>query len=213
ISASQVKKLRERTGAGMMRCKSALVESAGDLDKAIIVLRKRGLAASAKKAGRTTAEGIVASYIHAGGKIGVMVEVNCETDFVAKTEAFQSLVRDVAMHIAAASPQVISRDQVDPDAVKAESQIVREQALASGKPEKVVERIVEGRMDRFFQDICLLEQSFVKDPDKNVQSLLHEAIGKLGENICIRRFVRFGLGEPLAGEEDGHEPSSPPAAR
>jgi len=202
ITAQMVKELRERTGAGMMDCKSALTETQGDLDAAVDALRKKGLAAAAKKAGRVTAEGAVGSYIHAGGKIGVLVEVNCETDFVARTDQFQELVRDIAMHIAATDPRFVRREEVTADALEHERTIFREQALASGKPEKVVERIVEGKMEKYYSEFVLLEQPFVKDPDKTVAQLIAEKVGKIGENIQVRRFVRFKLGEGIEKRKD-----------
>jgi elongation factor Ts len=192
-----VKELRERTGAGMMDCKNALLETKGDMEQAIDYLRKKGLASAAKKAARVTAEGAVASYIHAGGKIGVLVEINCETDFVARTDQFQELVRDVAMHIAAADPRFLRREEVTEDVLSRERDIIRERTLAEGKPEKVVDKIVEGRMEKFFSESVLLEQPFVKDPDKTVGELIAERIGKIGENIQVRRFARFKLGEGI----------------
>ena len=202
ITAGMVKELREGTGAGMMDCKKALQEADGDMDKAVELLRKKGLAAAAKKAGRIAAEGAVGSYIHAGGKIGVLVEVNCETDFVARTDDFQALVRDIAMHIAAAEPRFVSRDEVTDDVMEAERRIYREQALESGKPENVVDRIVEGKIGKFYSEAVLLEQPFVKDPDKTIQQLLAEKIAKIGENIQVRRFARFKMGEGLEKRED-----------
>jgi elongation factor Ts len=200
ITASMVKELRERTGAPMMDCKQSLVESGGDLDKAIDILRKKGLSAAAKKAGRATAEGSVASYIHGGGSLGVLVEINCETDFVARTEDFQELVKDVAMHIAAADPRFIRREEVTSEVLDHERDIYREQALAAGKPEQVVDRIVDGKMEKFFSESVLMEQAFIKDADKTVGELVAEVIGKLGENIQISRFSRFKLGEGQTGE-------------
>lgn len=197
ITAEMVRDLRERTGAGMMDCKKALEEAGGDLDKAVEALRKRGLAAAAKKAGRITAEGAVGSYIHAGGKIGVLVEVNCETDFVARTDEFQELVRDIAMHVAAAEPRFVSRDEVTEDALETERRIYREQALAEGKPENIVDRIVEGKLGKFYSEAVLLEQPYVKDPDKKVEQLLAEKVAKIGENIQVRRFTRYKLGEGI----------------
>jgi elongation factor Ts len=202
ITAQMVKELRERTGAGMMDCKNALAETKGELEAAVDALRKRGLAAAAKKAGRVTAEGAVGSYIHAGGKIGVLVEVNCETDFVARTDDFQALVRDIAMQIAAADPRFVRREEVTPDALERERAIFREQALASGKPEKVVERIVEGKMEKYYSELVLLEQPFVKDPDKTVGQLIAEKVGKIGENIQVRRFARYKLGEGIEKRTD-----------
>jgi elongation factor Ts len=197
ITAQMVKELRERTGAGMMDCKWALGEAQGDMEKAIDLLRKKGLSAAAKKAGRVTAEGAVGSYIHAGGKIGVLVEVNCETDFVARTDQFQELVRDVAMHIAAADPRFVSREEVTPEVLERERAIFREQALASGKPPQVVERIVEGKLEKYYSEHVLLEQPFVKNPDVTVGQLITEKIAKIGENIQVRRFARYRLGEGI----------------
>ncbi len=202
ISAQRVKELRERTGAGMMDCKRALTEAGGDLEKAVDILRKQGVAAAAKRAGRTAAEGAVASYIHAGGKIGVLVEINCETDFVARTEQFQELVKDVAMHIAAADPRYVERDEVTAEALEREKAIYREQALASGKPEKVIDRIVDGKMEKFFGETVLSEQPFVKDTDKTVGELITEAVATMGENIRIRRFMRYQLGEGIEKRSD-----------
>lgn len=197
ISASMVKELRDKTGAGMMECKKALVETEGNIDKAIEMLRERGLAAAAKKASRIAAEGIVDSYIHMGGRIGVLVEVNCETDFVAKTEDFQSLVKDIAMQIAAMNPTYISKDDVPVEVIEKEREILRAQALNEGKPEKIVEKIVDGRLSKFYQENCLLEQPFVKEQDMSVGDLLVDRIAKIGENISVRRFARFVLGEGL----------------
>ena len=202
VTPQMVKELRERTGAGMMDCKNALTETRGDVEGAVDALRKKGLAAAAKKAGRVTAEGAVGSYIHAGGKIGVLVEVNCETDFVARTDPFQELVRDIAMHIAAADPRFVRREEVTPDVLERERVIFREQALASGKPEKVVERIVEGKIEKYFSEFVLLEQPFVKDPDKTVGQLIAEKVGKIGENIQVRRFSRYKLGEGIEKRKD-----------
>jgi len=202
IDAKMVKELRERTGAGMMDCKRALQEVAGDVDKAIDYLRTKGLAAAAKKAGRIAAEGAVGSYIHAGGKIGVLVEVNCETDFVARTEDFQALVRDIAMHIAAAEPRFARREEVTEDVLAQERAIYREQALESGKPEQVVDKIVDGKMEKFYSQNVLLDQAFIKDPDQTVGELITAAVAKMGENIQLRRFSRFKLGEGLAKRED-----------
>jgi elongation factor Ts len=197
VTPQMVKELRERTGAGMMDCKNALAETGGDVEKAIDFLRKKGLASAAKKAGRVTAEGAVGSYIHAGGKIGVLVEVNCETDFVARTDEFQELVKDIAMHVAAADPRFVRREEVTADVLERERAIVRERTLAEGKPEKVVDKIVEGRMDKFFAESVLLEQPFIKEPDKTVGDLVAERIAKIGENIQVRRFARFKLGEGI----------------
>jgi len=202
ISASMVKELREMTGAGMMDCKRALQEANGDMDKAVELLREKGLAAAAKKAGRIAAEGIVDSYIHMGGKIGVLVEVNCETDFVAKTAEFKTLVRDIAMHIAASNPQYLSREDVPEDVIAKEKEILKVQALNEGKPEKIAERIVEGRIEKFYKEVCLLEQPFVKDPDKSIQDVVNEQIAKIGEKISIRRFIRYQMGEGLEKRHD-----------
>lgn len=202
ITAEMVKELRERTGAPMMDCKQALVETDGDLDKAVDALRKKGLAAAAKKAGRVTAEGVVASYIHAGGRIGVLLEVNCETDFVARTDNFQQLVKDIAMHVAAADPRFVAREEVTKEILEHEEEIYRQQALESGKPENVVDRIVTGKMEKFYAEAVLLEQPFVKDTDKTVGELLSESVGKLGENLQVRRFSRFRLGEGIEKRAD-----------
>ncbi|MBZ5639025.1 MAG: translation elongation factor Ts [Acidobacteriia bacterium] len=195
INAAVVKQLRERTGVGMMECKSALLEAKGDVAEAEKVLRKRGVSAAAKKAGRATGEGAVASYIHTGGKIGVLLEVNCETDFAARSADFQSLVHDVAMHVAAAAPRFVRREEVDEKVVAEEREIARDQAAKSGKPAQVVEKIVEGKVEKFFAETCLLEQPFVKDQDKTVGQLITEAVSRIGENIKVRRFARFVLGE------------------
>ena len=184
-----------------MDCKKALTETGGDHEKAVDYLRKKGLAAASKKAGRAATEGLVGSYIHAGGKIGVLVEVNCETDFVAKNENFQAFVKDIAMHIAAASPLYVRREEVDPAVLEREKDIYRAKAKESGKPDNIVEKIIEGQVNKFYADICLLEQSFVKDPDKTVQTYLNETIASIGENISIRRFAKFTLGEGLAKKE------------
>jgi elongation factor Ts len=202
ITAQMVKELRERTGAGMMDCKTALTESKGNLDAAVEALRKKGLAAAAKKASRVTAEGAVGSYIHAGGKIGVLVEVNCETDFVARTDQFQELVRDIAMHIAATDPRFVRREEVTPDVLESERAIFREQALASGKPANVVERIVEGKMEKFYSEFVLLEQPFVKNPDVTIAQHIAEKVAKIGENIQVRRFARYKLGEGIEKRQD-----------
>ncbi len=198
ISAKMVQELRERTGAGMMDCKKALAETGGDAAKAEDVLRKKGLSAAAKKAGRVASEGAVASYIHMGGKIGVLVEVNCETDFVARTEGFQSLVKDLAMQIAAAAPQYVRREEVPADVVQKELEIGRAQAKEQKKPDAIVEKIATGKMEKFYQEVCLLEQPFVKDDKKTVKDMVAEAVAKIGENIQVRRFARYVLGEGLA---------------
>jgi elongation factor Ts len=195
INAQMVRDLRERTGAGMMDCKKALVETGGDAEQAIEVLRKRGLAAAAKKAGRVTAEGVVGSYLHMGGKIGVLVEINCETDFVARTDEFQELVKDVAMHIAAADPRFVQRGEVTGEVLAKEREIYREQALASGKPDNVVDRIVDGKMEKFYAEQVLLEQPVGKVPDVSILQLVAAKVAKLGENIQVTRFARFRLGE------------------
>jgi elongation factor Ts len=197
VTPQMVKELRERTGAGMMDCKNALLESKGDMEAAIDVLRKKGLASAAKKAGRVAAEGAVGSYVHGGGKIGVLVEVNCETDFVARTDEFQELVKDIAMHIAAAAPQYVRREEVTEEILARERAVQRERTLAEGKPEKVVDKIVEGRMEKFYAETVLLEQPFIKDPDKTVGDLVTEKVAKIGENIQVRRFSRFKLGEGI----------------
>ena len=197
VTASQVKELRNKTGVGMMRCKKALIESDGDLASAELLLRKQGAAAAAKKSGRATGEGLVESYIHTGGKIGVLVEINCETDFAARSDDFQSLVRGIAMHVAAAAPRCLSRQDVGKDVLAEEREIARDQALKSGKPEKIVDRIIEGKLEKFFSEHCLLEQPYVRDPDRTVGQLIEEAVGRIGENIQIRRYARFVLGEEL----------------
>jgi len=202
ITAQMVKQLRERTGAGMMDCKNALNETQGHMENAVDFLRKKGLAAAAKKAGRITAEGAVGSYIHGGGKIGVLVELNCETDFVARTEPFQELLRDIAMHIAAADPRAVRREEVTQDLLDREKAIFTDQALASGKPPQVVEKIVAGKMEKYFSEFVLLEQPFVKNPDQTVAQLIAERVGKIGENIQVRRFARFKLGEGIEKRQD-----------
>lgn len=201
ITAAMVKELREKTGAGMMDCKRALAEAEGDMERASEVLREKGLASAAKKSGRVAAEGLVEAYIHGAGRIGVLVEVNCETDFVAKNDDFRSFVRDIAMHIAAASPQYIRREEVSAEAIEKEREILRAQTLNEGKPEKIVDKIVDGRIDKFYKDVCLLEQPFVKDPDKTVELLVKEKIAQIGENISIRRFSRFVVGEGIEKAE------------
>ncbi|MGZ8464269.1 MAG: translation elongation factor Ts [Candidatus Binatia bacterium] len=198
VTASLVKELREKTGAGMMDCKKALAETAGDLSKAVDYLRQKGLAAAAKKADRVAADGAIGAYVHAGGKLGVLVEINCETDFVARTAEFQSLLKDVAMQVAATNPRCVRREEVSADEFEREKVIYRQQALESGKPEKVIEMIVQGKMEKFYSEVCLLEQSFVKDPDKKVIDVVNDAIARLGENIQVRRFARYHLGEGVA---------------
>ncbi len=195
ISAKMVQELRARTNVGMMDCKRALGEADGDMEGAVEILRKRGIAKAADRAGRVAKEGVITSYIHAGGKLGVMVEINSETDFVARTEEFQAFARDVAMHVAASDPLVVSREELDGAVLDKERTIYREQALIEGKPEKVVDRIVEGRVEKYYHEVCLLEQDFVKDPDKTVKDVLMDLVAKCGENVTIRRFVRFVLGE------------------
>ncbi|NBD22437.1 translation elongation factor Ts [Paenibacillus glycinis] len=202
VSASAVKELRERTGAGMLDCKKALDETNGDIAKAVDVLRERGLSAAANKAGRVATEGTVESYIHANGRIGVLVEINCETDFVGKTDQFREFARDIAMQIAAANPKFVSREEVPNDELDKEREILRAQALNEGKPEKIVDKMVEGRISKYYEEYCLLEQPFIKDPDKTVHTLLKEKISTIGENISIRRFVRYELGEGLEKKED-----------
>ncbi len=194
ISAAQVKELREKSGAGIMDCKEALKEANGQVEAAMDVLRKRGLSKAAKRADRTTGEGLVGSYIHAGGKIGVLVEVNCETDFVAKTEIFQQLVKDLAMHVAASNPLYVSRDQVPEEVVEKEREIFLSQAREEGKPEKVLDRIVEGRVEKYFEEVCLVDQPYIRDTDRTVQEHIVEAVAQLGENIVVRRFPRFHVG-------------------
>jgi elongation factor Ts len=202
VTAAMVKELRERTGAGMLDCKKALVECEGDMEKAIDFLREKGLAAAAKKAGRITAEGVVDSYIHLGGRIGVLIEVNCETDFVAKTDDFKEFVKNMAMQVAASSPLYVRREDVPKDVIDHEKDILKQQALNEGKPEKIVEKMVEGRIEKYFKEVCMLEQPYIRDPDKSVQDILKETIAKLGENISIRRFTRYQMGEGLQKRED-----------
>jgi len=195
ISASEVKKLRDITGAGMMDCKNALKETGGDIDKAVEYLRKKGIASAAKRSGRDVNEGIIMSYIHPGSRLGVLVEVNCETDFVAKTDDFQALAKDIAMQIAASSPIAVSREEIPQDLIDKEMDIFRTQAKEEGKPEQVIEKIVQGKIDKYYQETALMEQSFVKDPDKTIQEYLMEVSGKLGENMSVRRFIRYQIGE------------------
>lgn len=195
ITADMVKQLRDKTAAGMMDCKQALAECGGDMEKAIDFLRKKGLATAAKRAGRSMSEGIIVPYIHTGGKIGVLVEVNCETDFVAKNEDFQEFAKNIAMHVAAMSPVGIKPEDVPPELVDREKEIYKAQALEMGKPEKMLDKIVEGKLNKFFKDSCLLNQAYVKDPNVTVGDLLNELIAKIGENISIKRFVRFQIGE------------------
>ncbi|KRE56648.1 translation elongation factor Ts [Paenibacillus sp. Soil750] len=202
VTAAQVKELREKTGAGMLDCKKALEEANGDITKAGELLREKGLSAAANKAGRIATEGAVESYIHAGGKVGVLVEINCETDFVGKTEQFKTFCRDIAMHIAAANPSYVRREEVPTEALEKEKEILRNQALNEGKPEKIIDKMVEGRIGKYYEEFCLMEQAFIKDPDKTIDQLLNEKIAAIGENISIRRFVRFGLGEGLEKKQE-----------
>ncbi|HZS52437.1 MAG TPA: translation elongation factor Ts [Bryobacterales bacterium] len=195
VTAQMVKQLREKTGAGFMECKSALAEADGDLQQAELVLRKRGLSFAQKKASRATCEGLIGSYIHAGGKLGVLVEVNCESDFVARTDDFQQLVHDISMQIAATDPRFIRKEDVTPEALEQEKQIQRARALEEGKPEKMLDKIVEGRLNKFYEEVCLMEQPFVKDNSMTVGQLVASKIAKLGENITISRFARFKVGE------------------
>jgi elongation factor Ts len=195
ITASMVKELREKSGAPMMDCKKALTEANGDLEQAIVVLRKRGMASAAKKATRSTSEGVVTSYIHAGGKIGVLLEVNCESDFVARTAEFQGLVHDIAMHIAAVDPRYVRKEDVTAADMEREKDIFRAQAAATGKPPAVIEKIVEGKMSKFYEEVCLLEQPFIKEQSVTITQLIAAVIGKLGENITVRRYARFKVGE------------------
>jgi len=202
ISAQQVKELRELTGAGMMECKSALQEAEGDFEKAIVLLRKKGLAAAAKKAARITSDGLVLSYVHPGGKIGVLIELNCETDFVAKTPEFHELAKDLAMHIAALDPKYLRKEDVDPEVLEREREIYREKARSSGKPANVIDKIVEGQLSKFYADFCVYEQPFVKDDKITVGQLIADRIIKTGENISLRRFARYKLGEGLQKRGD-----------
>ncbi len=202
FTAKDVAELRARTNAGMMDCKKALTECDGNFEKATEWLREKGIAAASKKQGRIASEGVVSAYIHMGGKIGVLVEVNCETDFVARTEAFNLLVKDIAMQIAAANPKYVSRDEVPADVLEKEKSILRAQALNEGKPEKIIEKMVEGRVVKFYQDFCLLDQAFVKDSSKSIQQVLNEATLTTGEKISVRRFVRYEMGEGLEKRQD-----------
>ena len=202
VNASMIKDLRERTGAGMSDCKKALTEVAGDMDKAIDYLRAKGLAKAAKKAGREATEGAVVSYIHGGGRIGVLVEINCETDFVARNEDFQTFTRDVAMQIAAMSPQFVRKEEVSQDVIDREREVLLAKAKESGKPEQVVQKMVDGQITKWLKEICLLDQAWVKDPDKTIDQVQQELIAKIGENIKVRRFVRFELGEGLEKKKD-----------
>ena len=206
IPAKLVKELRERTGAGFSDCRAALVEATGDLEKAINILRKKGQAAAAKKAQREASEGLVGHYIHAGGKIGVIVEVNCESDFVARTEAFQRLCHDIAMHVAALDPRYLRREEVTSEMLEKERDIYREQARATGKSDQVVEKIVTGKMEKFYEENCLYEQHYIKDESVTIGEMITQAIAKLGENVAVRRFVRFKVGEVAGGGPEGSGP-------
>jgi len=219
ISASQVKDLREKTGAPMMDCKKALTEANGDTEKAIVILRKRGTVVAQQKATRVTSEGSVASYIHAGGKIGVLVEINCESDFVARTDDFKELTHDIAMHIAASDPKFVRKEDVTPEAFAREKEIYLAQAIASGKPANIAEKMVAGKMEKFYEEVCLLEQPFIKDQTMSISQLIAAKIGKLGENIAVRRFARFKVGDATAtvastapkADEGGDETAAPAA--
>ena len=197
INAKQVKDLREKTGAGMMDCKNALIEAKGDMEQAIVNLRKKGLASAEKRASRIAAEGMIGQYIHAGGKLGVLVEVNCETDFAARSAEFQALVKDIAMHIAAQNPLYVKRDEVPPEVLEKEKEIYKDQARGSGKPEHIIDKIAEGKLESFYEMACLYDQKFVKDPALSVKGLINSLVGKIGENIQVRRFARFKTGEGL----------------
>lgn len=201
ITAAMVKELREKSGAGMMDCKKALTETDGDMDKAVDFLREKGLASVAKKSSRIASEGLVESYVH-GGRIGVLVEVNTETDFVAKNEEFQNFVKDIAMQIAAVAPKYVSREEVPAEEVEHEKNVLTEQARSENKPEHIIEKMVEGRLEKFYEEICLLDQDFIKDSDKKIRDILNDLIAKIGENIKIRRFVRFEVGEGLEKKEE-----------
>ena len=195
ISANMVKELREKTGAGMMDCKRALASSDGDLEKAVTILREQGLSRAAKKASREAREGLITAYIHPGDKLGVMLEINCETDFVARTDDFKALCKDMAMQVAAANPLVVHRDNLDAELVNKEKEIFKSQALNEGKPEKIIDKIIAGKLEKYFQEVVLLEQAFIKDQDKTIGDIINEAIAKFGENIQIKRFIRYRLGE------------------
>ncbi len=195
VEASAVMELRKKTGAGIMDCKKALMESDGDMEKAIEYLRKKGVASAQKRSGREAKEGVVDAYIHPGNRIGVLVEVNCETDFVANTDDFRTFVRNVAMQIAASSPLVISREELPAETIEKEREIYRQQMKESGKPDHIIDKIVEGKLEKYYQEVCLLEQSYIRDPEKTIKDLLTDIIAKIGENIVIRRFVRYQLGE------------------
>lgn len=212
IPAQLVKELRERTNAGFSDCRAALIEAGGDLEKAISVLRKKGQAAAAKKAQREASEGLVGSYIHAGGKIGVLVEINCESDFVARTGQFQQLCHDIAMHIAALDPRYVRREEVTPEMLDKEREIYSAQARATGKPEQVIEKIVNGKMEKFYEENCLYEQHYIKDESVTIGEMITQAIAKLGENMAIRRFVRFKVGEVSAANSAGADNSGSPVS-
>ena len=197
VTAAMVKELRELTGAGMMDCKKALTETEGNIEKAVDFLREKGLAAAAKKAGRVAAEGVVETYVHGGGRIGVMVEINCETDFVAKTDDFKSLAHDIALQIAAKNPMVVRREEVSEEVLEHEREVLRAQALNEGKPANIVEKMTVGRIEKYYKEICLMEQEFIKDPDKTISQLINEKIAKIGENITVRRFTVYQLGEGI----------------
>ncbi len=203
-SLAQIKELRERTGAGVVDCQKALKESGGDVEKAITFLREKGLAAAAKRAGRVAAQGVVGSYIHGGGKIGVLIEINCETDFVARTEDFQKLVKEVSLQIAATNPRYVRRDEVPDEERTREREIYRVQTEQSGKPAAVIERIIDGKLEKFFSDVCLMEQPFIREPAKTIEQLLKEVVARTGENVVIRRFARFQIGEGEGSEAAGH---------
>ena len=204
INASMVKELRERSGAPMMDCKTALVESSGDLERAHKILRKKGQATATTRSAKATSEGAVGSYIHGGGRLGVLIEVNCESDFVARTDDFKALVKDLSMHIAASEPRFIDRDEVTEATLAEEREVYRQQALASGKPEKVVEKIVTGKMEKYYQEFCLLEQPFVRDPNLSVRDVINSTIARIGENIRVKRYVRFVLGQEDPGKGPGN---------
>lgn len=221
VPAQLVKQLRERSGAGFSACREALIETKGDFDQALAILREKGQAAAQKKAQRATSEGLVGSYIHAGGKIGVLVELNCESDFVARTEDFQKLAHDIAMHVAALDPRFLRREEVTPEILETKRQAYREEASAAGKPDKIIDKIVEGKMEKFYEENCLYEQHFIRDEGLTVRELIAQAIAKLGENIAVRRFSRFKVGDsdgkPASGAQESAEPqsaapSAPPAS-
>ncbi len=202
VTADKIKELRERTGAGILDCKKVLQETDGNIEKAIDLLREKGLAAAAKKAGRIAGEGIVDAYIHMGGRIGVLIEVNCETDFVAKNDGFKEFVKNMAMQVAASKPRYVRREEVPAEEVEREREILKQQALNEGKPAHIVDKMIEGRLGKFYKEICLLEQPYIRDPEKTVEELLKETIAKIGENIVIRRFVRYEMGEGIEKKEE-----------